>query len=237
MTNDSLVLSILLDMLDPQAVIGTDAQGRITHWNRAAARLLEWSASEAIGRMRQEVLESAVDGLAAGEADITRPFRTRTGALVYAETRTQPLRDEAGAIAGYVIVLNDAASRHSEAEFIRAVLAASDDCIKLLDLDANLTFMSEGGQRVMEVSDFNLIRGCAWPDFWSGEGRQKAEAAVAQAKAGRTARFQGEAKTVAGTVRYWDVKVSPVFGIDGKPEALLSISRDITGIGRAPDAG
>ena len=124
----------------------------------------------------------------------------------------------------------------SDAEFLRSVLASSGDCIKVLDLDAKLVFMSERGQRIMEVSDFNAIRGCPWPDFWQGDGHAEAKAAVAAAKAGGVGHFQGAADTMAGTPRFWDVQVTPILGADGKPERLLSISRDITAARRADEA-
>ena len=115
-----------------------------------------------------------------------------------------------------------------DAEFLRDVLASSNDCIKVLDLDGNLTFMSGGGQRVMEVGDFNAIRGCPWPDFWRGPGHADAKAAVESARAGGVGRFQGPAETMAGTPRFWDVQVTPIRGAGGHVERLLSISRDIT---------
>jgi two-component sensor histidine kinase len=118
---------------------------------------------------------------------------------------------------------------------MRGVLASSDDCIKVLDLQANLVFMSEGGQRVMEVSDFNAIRGCPWPDFWQDQGNTDAKEAVRIALAGGSGRFQGAANTAAGTPKYWDVQVTPILGAGGKPEMLLSISRDITELKRAHD--
>lgn len=95
--------------------------------------------------------------------------------------------------------------------------------------------MSEGGQRVMEVSDFNAIRGCPWPDFWQGQGNVDAVAAIEAARSGKSARFQGPANTAAGNPRYWDVQVSPIFGPDGKVENILSISRDITMLKEAED--
>ena len=82
---------------------------------------------------------------------------------------------------------------------LRALLSSSGDCIKILDLDGNLIYMTEGGQRIMEVTDFNAIKGCAWPDFWRDEGNTNARAAVAAARAGGTGHFQGFATTVAGT--------------------------------------
>lgn len=122
-----------------------------------------------------------------------------------------------------------------DAAFVQTVLAASNDCIKVLSLAGDLTFMSEGGQRVMEVSDFNALRGCPWPSFWEGESNGDALKAVAEARAGRNARFQGPANTAMGNPRWWDVQVTPIPGPDGRPVRLLSVSRDITELKRAED--
>ncbi|WP_026358898.1 sensor histidine kinase [Aureimonas ureilytica] len=161
-----------------------------------------------------------------------------------------PVRDETGQVAGLLNITNEttaqviaqnsrdeAIARLSDSEqFLRSVLASSNDCIKVLDLDAKLVFMSEGGQRVMEVSDFNAINGCPWPDFWQGEGNAAARQAIASAQAGKPAVFQGYADTMKGTRRYWDVQVSPIFGADGKPERILSVSRDISALKASEEA-
>lgn len=132
--------------------------------------------------------------------------------------------------------------RHAEEElrenvaFMRSVLASSNDCIMVLDLDANLVFMSEGGQQVMEVSDFNAIAGCPWPNFWDGEGHLAAKEAIASARAGMPATFQGYADTMKGRRLYWDVQVSPIFGPDGRPERILSVSRDISALKASEEA-
>jgi two-component sensor histidine kinase len=113
-------------------------------------------------------------------------------------------------------------------DLLRGVLAGCGDCIKVLDLDGRLQFMSEGGKRVMEVDDFSKLKGCPWPEFWTGDGNAQAVAALEAAKAGKTARFRGAANTAKGNPRYWDVQVSPIFGADDRPSQLLSISKDIT---------
>jgi two-component sensor histidine kinase len=115
-------------------------------------------------------------------------------------------------------------------EFTAQILASSDDCIKVLDLDAKLEFMSAGGQRVMEVDDFNDIAGCQWFSFWHGPHEADARAAVEAARAGGIGRFQGGSPTAKGTAKWWDVQVTPIRGPDGKPEKLLAISRDITAL-------
>ena len=113
-------------------------------------------------------------------------------------------------------------------DVLRSVLAGCGDCIKILDLDGRLQFMSEGGKRVMEVADFSQLKGCPWPDFWAGAGTADARRAVETAKAGGTARFKGAANTAKGNPRYWDVQVSPIFGNDISQSTRFSISRDIT---------
>lgn len=122
------------------------------------------------------------------------------------------------------------------AEVLRSVLSGCGDCIKILDLEGRLQFMSEGGKRVMQVDDFGAIKGCPWPAFWSGQGHHDAIDAMATALAGGTGRFKGPADTAKGNPRYWDVQVSPIVGDDGKPTHLLSISRDITEEWRATEA-
>ena len=47
-------------------------------------------------------------------------------------------------------------------DLLRGVLAGCGDCIKVLDLEGRLQFMSDGGKRVMEVEDFSVLKGCPW---------------------------------------------------------------------------
>lgn len=118
---------------------------------------------------------------------------------------------------------------------MRSVLAASDDCIKVLNLDGRLIFMSEGGQRVMEIVEFSSVEGCAWWQFWDGEGHANVRAAIEAARAGRNFRFQGMANTARGNPRWWDVKVSPILDDEGRPQSILAVSRDITELKRAEE--
>ena len=90
-----------------------------------------------------------------------------------------------------------------EKSLLQSLLASSGDCIKILDLDGNLLFMTEGGQRIMEVTDFSAIKGCPWPDFWKGQGNTDAKAAMKAALAGNTGHFEDFATTMAGTPKWW----------------------------------
>ena len=125
-------------------------------------------------------------------------------------------------------MLTSQASLATSEAFLRSVLESSPDCIKVLDLDARITFMNEQGKRVMEVSDFSALQSCPWPDFWQGSDNAAAKAAIESARNGQTGRFQGFCPTQAGTEKWWDVVVTAILGADGRPEKLLSVSRDIT---------
>jgi signal transduction histidine kinase len=78
------------------------------------------------------------------------------------------------------------------------------------------------------VDDFGGVSGSFWSELWSDDQRFKVQAAVEEALAGRTGRFQGFARTLKGTPRWWDVVVTPISGADGSPQKLLVVSRDIT---------
>jgi PAS domain S-box-containing protein len=121
-------------------------------------------------------------------------------------------------------------------EMLDRLHASSEDCINVLDLEGRLRFMSQGGCRAMEVDDFADIEGCDWLDFWSGSTADDARRAVLHAKLGETGRFRGYCPTLAGTSKWWDVMVTPIMGRHGKPDGLLAISRDITGLQHAEES-
>jgi len=120
------------------------------------------------------------------------------------------------------------ALRTSE-EFQERLIACSQDCIKVLDLEGRLEFMNAGGMRVLEVCDFESVANSNWIDFWKGHDREEAQAAVNSARNGRVGRFTGYFATVVTQKPMWfDVVVSPILDSQGRPEKLLALSRDVT---------
>ena len=183
-----------------------------------------------------EAYALATDPVRRGLYDVEyRTIGKEDGLVRWVAAKGRGLFDEAGhcvRVTGTAIDISarkraEVALQGSE-ELNRRVLQASADCIKVLDLEGKLEFMSEGGMGVMEVDDFSAIKGSCWPDFWSGEEHAKALAAVEEAKRGGIGRFQGPATTMKGSPRWWDVVVTPMNGADGRPERLLSVSRDIS---------
>ncbi|OLY90653.1 PAS domain S-box-containing protein [Cnuella takakiae] len=120
--------------------------------------------------------------------------------------------------------INDAARAQKMAS---SLFEASPDCLKILDLDGCLLDMNTCGRALMEVDDFNQLYGSYWPGLW-GSHQQQAQEAVNKARKGGISRFSAPCATVKGTLKYWDVLVTPVFGADGTVLQLIASSRDIT---------
>jgi nitrogen-specific signal transduction histidine kinase len=117
--------------------------------------------------------------------------------------------------------------RRSE-EFAKKVVENSIDCLKVLDLEGRLEYMSLPGQKALEIEDINQFLGRRWVEFWKEEDWARAEAAVAVAKNGGVGSFRGECLTVGGVQKSWDVKITPQTGSNGQVESLIAVSRDIT---------
>jgi formate hydrogenlyase transcriptional activator len=123
--------------------------------------------------------------------------------------------------------LNEAL-RSSE-EFKSRLIACSRDCIKVLDLDARLLFMNQGGMQVLEICDLTPFLNNCWIEFWEGADRDKALAAIETARQGGVGRFTGYFETrIHREPRWWDVVVNPIRDAAGTPIQLLAVSRDVT---------
>ena len=113
-------------------------------------------------------------------------------------------------------------------EFNRRIVESTSDCVKVLDLDGNLIYMNQQGQRLLEVSRVDALLGLSWINLWSGEDRAHAKAAVENARNGATGSFSGSGKTLKGQLKWWHTVISPMYGANGNVERLLAVSRDMT---------
>jgi PAS domain S-box-containing protein len=78
----------------------------------------------------------------------------------------------------------------AESELLhRSILNASNDCIKLIALDGRLELMNGSGAQGLELDDAQQVVGRDWVGLWPEEARAGVAAALAEARAGRAARF------------------------------------------------
>ena len=118
-------------------------------------------------------------------------------------------------------------------EFARKVVESGADCVKVLDLEGRLEYISPAGKEALEIDDLCTVLGRDWAGFWREEDRPRVQAALAAARAGGVGSFQADFVTVKGTRRYWDVRITPARGRDGEIERLIAVSRDLTELRQA----
>ncbi|OUL34864.1 hypothetical protein BV372_12880 [Nostoc sp. T09] len=119
------------------------------------------------------------------------------------------------------------ALRESE-ELKQRILESSQDCIKVLTLNGEILYMSEGGRCLLEIDEPTSFLNVNWTSFWQGEDYENALAAIAVAQAGSMGQFQGYLPTMKGKPKWWDSVISPIRDGSGQVVQLVAISRDIT---------
>jgi len=113
-------------------------------------------------------------------------------------------------------------------EFNRIVLESSPDCVKILDGEGRLQYMNVNGLCLLEIDDFTPCQNEFWWNLWQEESQPLVKDAVKKARRGETVKFEAYSPTTKGTPKWWDIIVSPISSADGKPQQLISVSRDIT---------
>lgn len=112
---ESTTGNILSGMAD--AVVAVDQEGRITAFNRAAERIFEVAASEAVGRRWADLIAEPIPALeetiSRGEpvTDFECHYKTRQGHRLVLSVSTALLRDDEGRIDGGVAVVHDLTER------------------------------------------------------------------------------------------------------------------------------
>ena len=113
-------------------------------------------------------------------------------------------------------------------EFNRKLLESNPDCVKVIDRAGRIQYMNLNGQCLLEMDDFGDYKNKFWRDLWNKENQHLIENAVEKALLGENAHFTASTETTKGTLKWWDVMVSPVINTDNEIHEIIAISRDIT---------
>jgi PAS domain S-box-containing protein len=113
-------------------------------------------------------------------------------------------------------------------EFTRNIIESTADCVKVLDLDGHIQYMSPSGQRTLEITDPSEFLDREWVGLWRDEDRSRAREALLAARNGGVGCFQGDSFTKRGVRKSWDVRITPALDKKGNIERLVAVSRDMT---------
>ncbi|MGZ5927013.1 MAG: PAS domain-containing protein, partial [Rhizomicrobium sp.] len=224
------------DVLDglPAAIYTTDASGRITYYNEAAAKLWghrpeigksEWCGSWKLFWPDGRVLPHGECPMALAikekkpnrgmEAVAERPDGTRVPFIPY----PTPLFDSDGVLIGAVNMLVDVSGRnHSEeiAQRLAAIVESSDDAIMSKDLNGVISTWNKGAERVFGYTAEEII-GKPVLVLIPEDLQHEEPSILSRIRSGqRIDHYETVRRHKNGTLLDISLTVSPVRGPDGK---------------------
>jgi PAS domain S-box-containing protein len=228
------------------AVIITDAQGRVTFMNAVAADLCGWPAGEALGKPLREVfhivnertravVESPVDkviahGRIVGLANHT-VLLARDGRETAIDDSAAPIRNDAGQISGIVLVFRDVQEKR-DAEQLRqhlsAIVESSDDIIVSKTLDGIITSWNKGAERVLGYRADEVV-GKHVSLLMPPEQAEDTEKILSSIRRGEPIEhYHSKRRRKDGTIVDVSLTVSPIRNEEGEIVGASKVGRDIT---------
>ena len=228
------------------AVVATDAQGRVSFANPVAEKLLGYRAEESAGRPLREVFnivneftrESVAnpveqvlrDGQLVGLANHTVLLRP-DGVEIPIDDSAAPIQDHSGSLAGVVLVFRDISERR-RAEKTHATLAAivesSDDAIVSKDLNGRIMTWNIGAERLFGYREDEVIGQSIMLIIPPERIEEEAEILRRVRNGERLDHYETVRVRKDGTPVEISLTVSPVRSADGTIIGASKIARDIT---------
>ncbi|MGJ0485447.1 MAG: PAS domain S-box protein [Methylomicrobium sp.] len=244
-------LSVTLNSIG-DAVLATDAAGRITRLNPRAEQLTGWPRKEAMGRPIAEifhiinqdtrqpaaipVIETLEKGVVQGLANHT-VLIARDGSEYPIADSCAPILDRAGRIIGAVLVFRDVSEEYAtqkvlrdSATHIRTILSNMADCIITIDEKGIVETMNPAVERIFQYNDKELVGQnikMLMPQPYYDEHDDYLRNYVSTGEShviGRVREVYGRRKN--GEIFPVDLKVSEMWLNDGR--RFIGIVRDIT---------
>jgi PAS domain S-box-containing protein len=235
------------------AVITTNAQGRVTFINPVARMLTGWGSEEAVGRPLTDLfrivnevtrapVENPVDRVLRESVVVSLANHTvlvaRDGTERPIEDSCAPIAEKGGAITGVVLVFRDDTQRqhaHAVQARLAAIVESSDDAIIGKNLDGVITSWNAGAERIFGYAAQELV-GRSIDLLIPADRRDEESETLARLRRGERVDHFDSAR-IAKDGRAIDVSttVSPIRDGTGRLIGASRIFRDITVGKRAED--
>ncbi len=223
-----------------QAVIATDVDGVVQHWNRTAEELCGWSAEEAVGRCildltlpaatREKTAELLAEVLAGRAWTGDLVVRRRDGSDFIALVTGGPLLDESGQVCGVVAVCSDITERvraESSARRMATAVACMGDAVVTSSPDGVIQSWNAAAEHLYGWSAGEAIG--RHSSLLAPPGGETAFAVQSEGlRRGETTRGEILRWRRDGTTVMVSRTVSPVLDADGRFIGACSIARDAT---------
>ena len=214
------------------AVVVTDLDARIQHWNAAAEQLYGWSAEEAIGASMVDLidpsinrpqLEAMYDRLRAGER-WTGEFSVRheSGERFRVHTWITGLLDDDGQLVGTVGIATDLRNRAQpppaagDVDWIERVIEATQGGLMLFDAAGVITYANEAVAEILGTTP-EALRGRIAHEFIPEEDRPAIFARwAAQTEPGHSDRAANRAIRDDGTTIWVEITSDPLLDDEGR---------------------
>lgn len=113
-------------------------------------------------------------------------------------------------------------------DMLAAMLAQSEECIMLLDRDDVFAYINKAGLQHLGLGQDASLTCNQWLTYWPSESQTGIRTAIAQARAGQSARFEGSCSDDPDNPRWCDLQITPVHDNSGALSHVLVIARDVT---------
>jgi PAS domain S-box-containing protein len=219
-----------------QAVVATDASGRITYWGAGAVALYGWEAAEVLGRsivevtpsqtsraQAEEIMASLATGKSwSGEFLVSRKDGSSFTALV----NDSPLLDDGRHLVGVIGVSQDISDMKAATErvtFQAHLLESVSQAVFGTDLEGCITYWSPGAQRLFGWSRTEAV-GRPVGDLW-GDTLVLSPRVDLQEES-PTGDYQMHCKD--GSSVLVNLGTSPLLGPTGALEGFIAVGQDVT---------
>ena len=253
---DAEQLQLLSSAIADYAVWLLDATGRVASWNIGAERFQGYAPADVVGRdfaifftpedqasaRPQSVLAAARrDGRLETESWSVR----KDGSRFWARRVIEAVRNEGGAVTGFVTITRNMtdrmesqeALRESERRFRLLVRGVVDYAIFMLDPDGIVTNWNPGAQRIKGYAAEEIV-GHHFSRFYTDEDRQRGVPQQALARARREGKYEAEGWRMRkdGT-RFWaSVVIDAIRDETGTLIGFAKVTRDISAQRAAQEA-
>jgi len=230
------------------ALISTDAEGRVVFMNPVAEALTGWSVVEASGHPLEKVFQIIhektgepafnpvgrvlQEGVVLGLANHTA-LVSRGGKAIPIEDSAAPIKNPAGAVIGIVLVFHDVTEKRkvedelssSERRF-RELTELSPSAI-WINRDERIEHANPEGHRLVGATTAGELTGKSIYEIWHPDSHEKVRARLRAVAAGQVVHLSEETIIrLDGSLRQVEVSSAPV--VDAQGPAVQCVVRDVT---------